>query len=296
MGGVEIRRPQFRMRFGVEADRAHKAQRLGDAVGNLLIAFRLGAVVDEPEHPSMRVLEVGVAAGGERPQQVQGRRRLAIGFQLTARIGLARLSGELDVVDDIAAIGGQRDAIDGLEVRGARLGELACDTADLDDRRSGRERHDHRHLQEDPEEIADIVSRVLAEALGAIPALQQERVSAGCLAQCLLELARFAGEHQRRIAGKLPLGFGESRAVAVSRRLGDRPRAPTLRGPTLVRHHPFLKQGSAAASRPPGALYTVGPIRPICRFSRQPRILSNRSSERLRRAQADGVRPSPNRC
>ena len=229
------------MRFGVEADRAHEAERLGDAVGDLLIAFGLRAVVDEAEHPAMGVLEIGVAAGRERPEQVQGRRRLAIGFQLPPRIGLARLRGELDVVDNIAAISRQRDAIDGLEVRGARLGKLARDATDLDDRRSGGERHDHRHLQEDPKEIADIVGRMLAEALGAIPALQQERASAGRLAQCLLQLARFAGEHQRRIAGKLALGVGERRAVPVGRRLGDRLRAPTLRGPTLVRHHPFLK-------------------------------------------------------
>ena len=39
----------------------------------------------------MGVLEVGVAAGGEGAQQVEGRRGLAIGFELPARIGLARL-------------------------------------------------------------------------------------------------------------------------------------------------------------------------------------------------------------
>ena len=263
------------MGFGVEADRAHEAERLGDAVGDLLIAFGLRAVVDEAEHPPMGVLEIGVAAGGERPEQVEGRCGLAIGFQLPARIGFARLRRELDVVDDVAAISRQRDAVDGLEVRRARLGELAGDPPDLDDRRGGGERHHHRHLQEHPEEIADIVGRMLAEALGAIPALQQERASAGRLAERLFEFARFPGEDQRRIAGKLTLGVGERRTVPVNRRLRNRLHAPGLRGPTLVRHYPCLSKRRRAASPPSGGLYTVLRFRPICRFSRRPRILWN---------------------
>ena len=59
----------------------------------------------------------------------------------------------------------------------ARLGELAGDAADLDDRRGRREGHHHRHLQEDAEEIADVVGGMLGEALGAIAALQQERLA-----------------------------------------------------------------------------------------------------------------------
>ncbi len=265
------------MRFRVEADRAHEAQRLGDAIGELLIAFRLRTVLDEAEHPPMGVLKVGVAAGGERPEQVERRRGLAIGFQLPARIGLARLRREFDVVDDIAAIGRQLDAVDCLEVRGARFGELACDPPDLDDRRRRGERHHHRHLQKHPEEIADVVGRMLAEALGAIPALQQERFAPGRLAERPFELARFAGENQRRIAGKLALGVGQRRAVAIDRRLLNRLRPPTLRGPMLVRHHPRTNRPNGAASWSPGRLYTVRGIEPICRFSRQARILSNAS-------------------
>ena len=79
------------MRLGVEADRAHEAERLGDPVGDALIALGLRAVLDEAEHPAMGVLEIGVAAGGEGAQQVQRRRRLAVGLELPARVGLARL-------------------------------------------------------------------------------------------------------------------------------------------------------------------------------------------------------------
>ncbi len=84
---------------------------------------------------------------------------------------------EGDVVDDVAAIGGQADAVDGLVVGRARLGELSGDAADLDDGRGRRERHHHRHLQEHAEEVADVVGRVLFEALGAVAALQHERLS-----------------------------------------------------------------------------------------------------------------------
>ena len=145
------------MSLGVEADGAHEAERLGDPVGHALIAFRLWAVLDEAEHPAVGVLQIGVAAGGEGAQQVQRRRRLAIGLDLAARIGLTRLARKLNVIDDVAAITRQRDAVDRLDVRGAGLGELAGDAADLDDGRGGGEGHDHRHLQEDAEEVADVI-------------------------------------------------------------------------------------------------------------------------------------------
>ena len=227
------------MRFGVEPDGAHEAERLGDAVGDALIAFRLRAVLDEAEHPAVSVLQIGVAAGGEGAQQVQRRRRLAIGLDLAARVGLARLGRELDVVDDVAAIARQRHAVDRLEIRGAGLGELACDPADLDDGRGGRKRHDHRHLQEDAEEVADIVGRMLFEALGAIAALQQEGFARGGGAERAFQFARFAREHERRIAGELTLDPGQRREVLVDRRLLDRLHSPAVRGPTLVRHSPF---------------------------------------------------------
>ena len=196
------------MGLRVEANGAHEAERLGDPVGKLLVALGLGAVLDEAQHPAMNVLEIGVTAGGEGAQKVERRRGLAIGFQLPARVRLARRGREVDVVDDVAAIGRQGDAVDRLEVGRAGLCELAGDASDLHDRRRGGEGHDHRHLQEHPEEIADVVGRMFAEALGAIAALQQERVARGRLAERLLELARFACKNERGIAGKLALGLG----------------------------------------------------------------------------------------
>ena len=79
---------------------------------------------------------------------------------------------------------------------------------------------------------------MFAEALGAIAALQQERIACGRLAERLLELARFACKNQRRVAGKLALGLGQRRAIGIGRRLRDRLRPPAIRGPSLVQHDP----------------------------------------------------------
>ena len=89
--------------------------------------------------------------------------------------------------------------------RGARLGELAGDAADLHHRRAAGKGQHHRHLQEDAEEVADVVGAVLGEALGAVAALQQESLARGDARQRLLQLARLACKNQRRKGRKLLL-------------------------------------------------------------------------------------------
>ena len=238
MRGIEVRGPQFWMRFGIESDSAHESERLGYPVGEFLIALGLRAILDETQHPAVHVLKVGVPAIGEGAQKVEGRGGLAIGLELPARVGLARHGIELDVVDNVAPIGRQSNAVDRLGVGRAGLRELASDTPDLHDGRGGGEGHDHRHLQEHPEEIPDVIGRMFAETFGAITALQQERFTGGRLAQRPREFARFASKNQRWVAGKLALGLGERRTIGISRSLCDRLGPPALGGPTLVRHVP----------------------------------------------------------
>jgi hypothetical protein len=84
--GVEIRGPHLRVRLGINAAGAHEVEGLGDAVRQFLVAVCLRAILDEPKHPAMRILEVGVAALGESAQQVQGRRRLAVGHLNAVRV------------------------------------------------------------------------------------------------------------------------------------------------------------------------------------------------------------------
>ncbi len=142
---------------------------------------------------------------------------------------MARGVGELLAVDDVAAIGGQRLAAARLVVVGARLGELAGDAADLHDRKVGGEGEHRRHAEENAERVADVVGAELGEALGAVAALQQERLALGDVGQVLGERARLAGEDQRRIGAKLRLHGRERRRIRVFRT--DRLRTPALRAP-----------------------------------------------------------------
>ena len=165
------------MAFEIEAAGAHEIQRVGNAIRQLLVTPRLRGILQETQHPLMHRAEIGEAAGGERAQKIQRRRRLAVRHQLPLRIGNARFCGEGNVIDDVAAIARQLDAVDLLGRRRARLGELAGDAADLHHRQRAGVSQNHRHLQKHAEEIADVVGAVLGEALGAIAALQKESLA-----------------------------------------------------------------------------------------------------------------------
>src|SRR5581483_3640368 len=106
------------------------------------------------------------------------------------------------------------------------------------------------------EEIADIVGAVLGEAFGAVAALEQKSFAGGDLRQRALEIARLAGEHQRRDRGSRA-----SAAPAWSARnpgsISPRSAAWTLQSSPIP--HPGPSQGhdlgvSAAsfAARPAG--------------------------------------------
>src|SRR3546814_2859007 len=85
------------------------------------------------------LVQVGETALGKGAQQVQRRGRLIVGAHQALRIGLAGLLGEVDAVDNVAAIARQLDAVDYLGGRRARLGELAGHAANLHDRAGGAE-------------------------------------------------------------------------------------------------------------------------------------------------------------
>ncbi len=186
----------------------------------------------------MHAAEAGIAAVGQRADQVERRGRMAIGLDQARGIGHARCGGELRAVDDVAAIARQLLAVLLLDRRGARLGELAGDAADLHHRHRGGIGQHHRHLQEHAQEVADVVGADvvgarIGEALGAVAALQQEAFARRDAAERLLEIARLAGEHQRRIARELLLDGLQRRLVRVVRHLDDRLAPPAFTRPTL---------------------------------------------------------------
>ena len=228
---VEIGGAHLRNGFGIQADGAHETQRFVDAGGQFLIAARLGAVLDEIQHPAMRVFQIGKAAGGKSPDEVERRRRLVVGLQLPRRIRHAGRGGKIIAIDNIAAIAGQLDAAHGFAIRRARLGELPGDTADLDDRRPRAKRQHHGHLQENLEEIADIIGRMLAKGFGAIATLQQEGLARRNLGQSLLQLARLARKHQRRKTRNLALDIAQGLQVGIDRGLQNGLFAPGIWAP-----------------------------------------------------------------
>ena len=233
MAGVEIGGAQFGMAFEIEPAGAHEVQRVRDAIGQFLVPARLRRILEETEHPLMHAAEIGKAAGRERAQQVQRRGRLPVRHQLALRIGNPRFRREGDVVDDVAAVARQLDAVDLFRVRRTRLCKLPGDAADLHDRqRAGIGQHDS-HLQQHAEEVADVVGAMLGKALGAIAALQQEGFARGDARQRLFQVARLAGKHQRRKRGELRLDIGQCLGIGIIGHLQHRPGAPAIGRPPL---------------------------------------------------------------
>ena len=236
MRGIKIGLTQFLMRLGIEANRAHKAQRLGDPVREFLIAGGLRAVLDEAKHPAMRVFKIGIAARGKSPKQVQGCRRLPVSHQLATGVGFACAGLECEIIHDVPAIARQLNPVDCFGRRRTRLGELAGDAAELHHRQGGGESCDHGHLQKHPKKIPDIVGGVFGKTLGAVAALQKKSFARGNLAQHALQFARLAREDQRWKARELTLDLGQRCLVGIIWYLLDRFASPTGGRPAFHGH------------------------------------------------------------
>ena len=181
----------------------------------------------------MHVLDAGVATLGEGAQQIERRRRLAIGFDLSAWIGTTRFLCEGNIVDDVAAIARQFLAIAFFGRRGARLGELSGDAADLHYwQRAGISEHD-RHLQKHTEEVADVVGAVLGKALGAVAPLQQKSLAVDDTRQRFLQAARLASKDQRWKGRELLFHVVQRLQVRIYRHLMDRFLAPAVGRPAF---------------------------------------------------------------
>ena len=224
--GRHTRRVGFRQAAG-----GHEAQRLGDPVGDLAVALALRGAGHEVQVPVVDLVQPGVAAARERPQQVERGCRLRVGAHLALGIGTTGCLVEVEAVDDVAAVARQVHAVLALEGRGPGLGELAGQPADLDDAEAGAEGQDDRHLQQHAQRVADVVGPELGEAFGAVAALQQERPALRDLGQLRLQRSRLAGEHQRRERRQPGLDLGELPGIGIVRDLLRRPVPPGARRP-----------------------------------------------------------------
>ncbi len=87
----------------VDPARGHELERALDLVGEPLVAATLGTRGDELLVPEVHLVQVGVAALGERAQQVERRRGLVVALDHPGRIGYARLGRRRVVVNHVAA-------------------------------------------------------------------------------------------------------------------------------------------------------------------------------------------------
>ena len=152
-------------------------------------------------------------------QQVEGRGGLVVAAHHALRIGPAGRGLELEVVDDVAEVRRQLDAVALLGGCRARLGELARDAADLQRRHARAVGEHERHLQDHLELVADVVGRELGERLRAVARVEQEAVALGDARERCAQRARLAREHERRHAAQLRQRGLERRRVGPRRLL-----------------------------------------------------------------------------
>src|SRR5262245_5869658 len=122
------------MAFEIKPAGLHEAKRLRDPVRQLDVTPRLWAVFYEAKHPLTHASEIGVTALRKGTQQIQRGGGLPIGFDLPTRVWAPSLFGEGVVIDNVAPVARQFLAVALLGRSGTRLGELAGNTADFDDR------------------------------------------------------------------------------------------------------------------------------------------------------------------
>jgi len=118
-----------------------------------------------------------------------------VGVDQAVGVGLAGLGREVGVVDDVAPERRQLHPVADFGGRRPGLGELAGDAADLHHRHAGAVRHDHGHLQDHPQLVADRVCREL-ERLGAVTGLEQHGPPAGHRRQRVAQRPGLAGEDE----------------------------------------------------------------------------------------------------
>ncbi len=137
------------------------------------------------EPPPLRMRGIAEAAVEQSPDEVEGHRGAGVAPQQQHRIGRAVGGGEALAVDEIASIARQRDAVDRLGGRGARLRVLAGDAADEHRFAPARFREHEAHAKQDLEFRGDERRAAVGEPLGAVASLQQKTPALRRLGQLL---------------------------------------------------------------------------------------------------------------
>jgi len=229
--GVEIGLAQFGMMLGIWSDRPHEAERFGDMVGELLVAFRTAGCSDETQHPSD-----GRFRDWQKPPLAKARSRLAsppTGDPTAARIRNARAS--LNSMSLMMSRDSSANLVALFSAARSAAWRIGRRCVDLPTGEAGGEAQHHGHLQENAEEIADIVGAVLLEASAQVAALSR-KASRRDIGEDAVRLRASPAKHERRIrrSGVRPRQAASSdrpasaRSVYVFRR-----RRPTFTVPRL---------------------------------------------------------------
>ncbi len=197
-------------------------------LGREALVLLVGGVLREALVPGVHLAEVRESALCEGADEIDGGCRGVVPLQQPLGVGGARRLGEVVAVDDVAAVGGQGHIAAGLGVARAGLGELPGHAAHLHDRHRRAVGEDDGHLQHGLDAVADLLGGGAGERLGAVAALQQERLPGRGAREPLAQVVHLAGEHQRRQGRELVRNGGDGIRVGPGRLLLDRERAPVI--------------------------------------------------------------------
>ena len=141
---------------------------------------------------------------------------------------------ELDAVDDIAAIGGQYDAIVRFVMRAARLGELPGNPRHFDQGSVDRGLEPLGHRVEQAGNTRHLLRDRIAKAFRAVAALKEEAPPFGQLGHDGAQPRRILMVDDRCSAGKPRFDCAQQFFISICRHLAGRSAAPAGREPAEV--------------------------------------------------------------
>ncbi len=253
MTGPEVDLLQGLLAAQVDPAGAHEAHGPLDLPGDGVVAPAFAAGGHELLVPGVHLGEVGEAALGEGPEQVQRGGGLVVGGEQAGGIRRAGSQRRHVVIDDVAPETRHLRPAGDLGGRGAGLGELPGDASQLDDRHARAVGENHGHLQDDLELVPDRVGAEVGETLGAVAGMEEKGLARRDVRQCPAQVSCFAGEDERRQRRQRLQGGLQGAGVGPVRLLGSRALPPAGRSPfhvTRVAHHRRCRQrGSAQVGR-----------------------------------------------
>ena len=190
---------QLRRVREVDPAGTHEADRPLDLRGDDLVALPFRRARDELLVPHLHLRQVGEAALREGAQQIERGRGLVVGLDHPLRIGRSRLRA---TAASSLTMCPKKDGSSSSPTRstGSDRGFANCPAIrpTLTSGSADAVDHHHRHLQQDLQLLADRDRGEVAERLGAVAGLEQERPAGGDLAERGLQVTRLAGEDERR--------------------------------------------------------------------------------------------------